>query len=261
MDAAVSLEEVVSERMGAVGVVRINRPQFLNALSYGVMERLVANLEMFDADPEVGCLLLAGSERAFAAGADIKELEGASPVDMLRSGQMERWGRIRRLRKPLVAAVSGFALGGGCELAMACDMIVASESAVFGQPEIDIGVMPGAGGTKRLTRALGKALAMEVVLAGRRLSAREALAHGLVNKVVPVEAWFDEALVLAETVAKKAPLAAQLAKESISRAMDMDLETALDYERRMFYLLFASADQKEGMKAFREKRKAEFTGS
>ena len=261
MDAALSLEEVVSERLGAVGVVRLNRPQALNALSYGVMERLVAALEAFDADPEVGCLLLAGSERAFAAGADIKELEGASPVDMLRSGQMERWGRLRRLRKPLVAAVSGFALGGGCELAMCCDMIVASESAVFGQPEIDIGVMPGAGGTQRLTRAVGKAVAMEMVLAGRRLNAREALGYGLVNKVVPVEAWFDEALALAEAVSKKAPLAAQLAKECVSRALDMDLETALDYERRMFYLLFASADQKEGMKAFREKRKPEFTGN
>ena len=261
MAAIASEEEVVSERVGAVGVVRLNRPKALNALSYGVMERLVNALEIFDGDDEVRCLLLAGSERAFAAGADIKELETATPVDMLRSGQMERWGRIRRLKKPLVAAVSGFALGGGCELAMSCDMIVASESAVFGQPEIDIGVMPGAGGTQRLTRAVGKAVAMEMVLAGRRLSAREALGYGLVNKVVAVEAWFDEALALAETVAKKAPLAVQLAKEAVSRAPDMDLETALDYERRLFYLLFASADQKEGMKAFREKRKAEFTGN
>ena len=261
MPAATALDEVLSERDGAVGVARLNRPAALNALSYGVMERLVAALEAHDADPEVRCLLLAGSERAFAAGADIKELEGASPVDMLRSGQMERWSRLRALRKPLVAAVSGFALGGGCELAMACDMIVASESAVFGQPEIDIGVMPGAGGTQRLTRAVGKAVAMEMILAGRRLNAREALAYGLVNRVVPVEAFYDEALALARAVAQKAPVAAALAKESVSRALDMDLDTALAFERKLFYLLFATSDQKEGMAAFREKRRAQFKGA
>ncbi|MBI3297319.1 MAG: enoyl-CoA hydratase/isomerase family protein [Elusimicrobia bacterium] len=260
METAV-LDEVLSERDGAVGVVRINRPQVLNALSYAVMERLVAALEAHDQDPEVRCLLLAGSERAFAAGADIKELESATPVEMTRTGQMERWDRLRRLRKPLVGAVSGFALGGGCELAMTCDMIVASESAVFGQPEIEIGTIPGAGGTQRLARAVGKAVAMEVILAGRKLSAREALAYGLVNKVVPTEAFYDEALALARTVSKKAPLAAVLAKEALTRGADLSLEAALDYERKLFYLTFASADQKEGMKAFREKRRAEFTGN
>ncbi|MDE2293423.1 MAG: enoyl-CoA hydratase/isomerase family protein [Elusimicrobia bacterium] len=257
---ALPREEVYAERDGAVGVVRLNRPQVLNALSYSVVEKLVTCLEAFDADPEVGCLLLAGSEKAFAAGADINELEPSSPVDMVLRRQMERWDRLRRLQKPLVGAVSGYALGGGCELALACDMIVASESAVFGQPETDIGTMPGAGGTQRLTRAVGKAVAMEMILAGRRLTAREALAFGLVNKVVPVESWYDEALALARAVAKRPAVAAALAKDAVSRAQDLSLEEGLEYERKLFYLTFASADQKEGMKAFREKRRAEFKG-
>ena len=261
MAETLTQDEVLLEKRGAVGVVRLNRPQALNALSFSVMEKLVAALEMHDQDDSVRCLLLTGSERAFAAGADIKELESATPVEMTRSGRMELWSRLRRLRKPLVGAVSGFALGGGCELAMCCDMIVASETAVFAQPETDIGTIPGAGGTQRLIRAVGKAVAMEMILAGRKLGAREALAMGLVNKVVPVESFFDEALALAATVAKKAPVAVQLAKEAVSRSQDLGLEDGLDFERKLFYLTFASADQKEGMKAFREKRRPEFKGN
>ncbi|MBI5597740.1 MAG: enoyl-CoA hydratase/isomerase family protein [Elusimicrobia bacterium] len=254
-------DEVLIDKSGAVGVVRINRPQALNALSFSVMEKLVAALEMYDQDAAVGCLLLTGSERAFAAGADIKELEAATPVEMALSGRMELWDRLRRLRKPLVGAVSGFALGGGCELAMCCDMIVASETAVFGQPETDIGTIPGAGGTQRLTRAVGKAVAMEMILAGRRLGAREALALGLVNRVVPSESFFEEALALAAAVAAKPAVAVRLAKEAVVRAGDLSLEEGLAFERKLFYLTFASADQKEGMKAFREKRRPAFTGS
>lgn len=261
MAETLTQDEVLIETHGAVGVVRLNRPQALNALSFSVMEKLVSALEVLDQDPAVRCLLLSGSERAFAAGADIKELETATAVEMSRSGQMERWSRLRKLRKPLVGAVSGFALGGGCELAMCCDMIVASETAVFAQPETDIGTMPGAGGTQRLIRAVGKAVAMEMILAGRKLGAREALAMGLVNKVVPAESFFEEALALASTVAKKAPVAVQLAKEAVSRAQDLGLEDGLDFERKLFYLTFASADQKEGMKAFREKRRPEFKGN
>jgi enoyl-CoA hydratase len=225
------------------------------------MQALVDAFEAYERDPGIRAILLTGDARAFAAGADIKELENATAAEMATSAQMERWDRIRRISKPIVAAVSGFALGGGCELAMCCDLIVASETAVFGQPEIDIGVMPGAGGTQRLTRAVGKAVAMDMVLTGRRLDAREALAHGLVSRVVPVEAYFDEAMKAAQAIASKAPLAARMAKEGVARALDMSLETALAYERRLFYLLFATEDQKEGMAAFREKRKPEFKGT
>jgi enoyl-CoA hydratase len=258
--AAESSEDVLTSVDGAVGVVRLNRPKALNALSYGVMQKIVDAFEAYDRDPAVRCILLTGNDRAFAAGADIKELENATVVEMASSAQMERWDRIRRVSKPIVAAVSGFALGGGCELAMCCDIIVASETAVFGQPEVDIGVMPGAGGTQRLTRAVGKALAMDMVLTGRRIDAKEALAHGLVSRVMPIEAYFDEAMKVSRAVAAKAPVAARMAKEGVARALDMSLETALSYERRLFYLLFGTEDQKEGMAAFREKRKPEYTG-
>jgi enoyl-CoA hydratase len=261
MGAAVDKkEDVLVERDGAVAVVRLNRPDVLNALSYAVMESLVAALEELDRDDGVRCVVLTGDRRAFAAGADIKELEGASVAEMLSNGQMPRWDRLRRVTKPIIAAVSGFALGGGCELAMACDMIVASESAVFGQPEINIGVMPGAGGTQRLTRALGKYLAMDMALTGRRLNAREAQAAGLVSRVFPVESYLDEAKAMASEIAAKPPIAARLVKESVSRALDMSLENGLSYERGLFYSLFATEDQKEGMAAFREKRKPGFKG-
>ncbi|PCI35517.1 MAG: enoyl-CoA hydratase [Elusimicrobia bacterium] len=260
VEAPVADSDIVTSVEGAVGVVRINRPKVLNALSYSVMQSIVESFEKFDRDPEIRAILLTGDERAFAAGADIKELEDATVVEMAMSQQMERWDRIRRISTPIVAAVSGFALGGGCELAMCCDLIIASETAVFGQPEIDIGVMPGAGGTQRLTRAVGKAMAMDMVLTGRRIDAREALAHGLVSRVVPMELYYDEAMKVCKAIAAKAPMAARMAKEGVSRALDMSLETALSYERRLFYLLFGTEDQKEGMAAFREKRKPEYKG-
>jgi enoyl-CoA hydratase len=245
---------------GYVATITLNRPEVLNALNLQLMEELVAALDALEADDNVRCVVLSGSERAFAAGADIKEMAGAGAIDMLVRDQFARWDRIRRFKKPLIAAVSGFALGGGNELAMLCDMIVASETAQFGQPEINIGVMPGAGGTQRLTRAVGKALAMEVVLAGRLLTAREALHHGLVNKVVPVEVYLEEALRLARTVAEKGPIAAQLAKESVLKAFDAPLQEGLLHERKNFYMLFATEDQKEGMSAFIDKRKPDFKG-
>ena len=254
------LEEVVTSVDGGVGIVRLNRLKALNALSYGVMQKIVEAFEVYERDPSIRCILITGNERAFAAGADIKELENATVVEMASSLQMERWDRIRRISKPIVAAVSGFALGGGCELAMCCDMIVASETAVFGQPEVEIGVMPGAGGTQRLTRAVGKVVAMDMVLTGRRLDAKEALAHGLVSRVVPLESFYDEALKAAHAIASKAPMAARMAKEGVARALDMSLEAGLAYERRLFYLLFGTEDQKEGMAAFREKRAPQYKG-
>ncbi|MFH2202447.1 MAG: enoyl-CoA hydratase-related protein [Elusimicrobiota bacterium] len=253
-------QDVLSRTEGAVGIVQINRPKVLNALSYSVIEDIGAALEAFDRDDSIRCMVLMGSEKAFAAGADIKELEGETSVDMVLSGRMLGWDRLRRLAKPVIAAVSGFALGGGCELAMSCDIIVASESAVFGQPEVDIGVIPGAGGTQRLTRALGKSLAMDMVLTGRRIDAETALRHGLVSRVFPVETCLEDAVALAKKIAEKPPVAVRLAKDGVSRALDMSLETALEYERKLFYLVFGTADQKEGMRAFREKRKPEYRG-
>lgn len=238
----------------------MNRPEALNALNHPLMEKLVKALEDFEKDPSVGAVVIAGSEKAFAAGADIKEMDQKSPEELSRDPHLSRWDRIGRSQKPIIAAVSGFVLGGGCELAMACDMIVASETAVFGQPEINIGVIPGAGGTQRLTKAIGKALAMEMVLTGRRLSAREALALGLVNRVVPVEAYLEEAKKLAREIASKPPIAARRAKEAVLKAMDVDLETGLALERKFFYSLFDTQDQKEGMRAFIEKREPKFIG-
>jgi enoyl-CoA hydratase len=251
---------ILAETRQRVGLVRLNRPKELNALNSGLMEELVIALEAFDRDPAVGGLVVTGSERAFAAGADIKEMANASAVDMLQRDNIARWDRLRQLKKPLIAAVSGFCLGGGCELAMACDMIVASETARFGQPEINLGVMPGAGGTQRLTRAVGKALAMEMVLNGRLLTAAEAEGCGLVNRVVPVEVYLDEALALAQAIAERAPLAVRLAKESVNNAFETPLADGLRDERRAFYFLFGTEDQKEGMRAFVEKRRADWKG-
>ena len=245
---------------GAVGLVRLNRPQQLNALNSVLMEELAQALEAFDRDEAVRCLVITGNERAFAAGADIKEMVGASPVEMLLRDNIARWDRIRRVKKPIIAAVSGYCLGGGCEMAMACDIIIASESAQFGQPEINIGVIPGAGGTQRLTHAVGKAIAMEMVLNNRTLTAEEARNFGLVNRVVPVERYLDEALQLAAEIATRAPLAVRLGKEAINHAYESFLTDGLADERRAFYLLFASQDQKEGMQAFMEKRKAAWKG-
>ncbi|MCO6465307.1 MAG: enoyl-CoA hydratase/isomerase family protein [Bradyrhizobiaceae bacterium] len=244
-----------------VGVIQLNRAAVLNALSLQTMIELVDAFERFDADDSVRCIVIHGNERAFAAGADITEMSDADSVTMLQRDQFARWERIRQTKKPVIAAVSGFALGGGCELAMLCDMIVASATAQFGQPEINIGAMPGAGGTQRLTRAVGKALAMEMVLTGRTISAEQAREAGLVNKVVPVEAYLDEALALASEIASKAPIAARLAKEAVLRAHSTTLEGGLEFERKNFYLLFSTKDQKEGMSAFVEKRKPTWSNS
>jgi enoyl-CoA hydratase len=241
-------------------VVRLNRPDVLNAINMKLMEELVETLEALDKDDSVRCIVLTGNDKAFAAGADITEMTDASAVEMLLRDQFARWDRIRKIKKPIIAAVSGFALGGGCELVMTCDIVIASETAKFGQPEINIGVMPGAGGTQRLTRAVGKVKAMEMVLTGRLISADEALRWGLISKVVPVESYLEEATTLAKEIASKPPIAVRLAKESVLKAFDTTIEGGLEFERKNFYMLFATEDQKEGMVAFSEKRKPEWKG-
>ena len=255
-----SYEYILTRQEGRVGVVQFNRPKALNALNRGLMAELLDALEGFDGDNKVGCMVVTGNERAFAAGADIKEMATATPAGMLDNPFINYWDRLQRIGKPIIAAVSGFALGGGCELAMACDMIVASETAQFGQPEINLGIIPGAGGTQRLTRAVGKTLAMEMVLNGRFLSAEEAQQHGLVNHVVPVELYLDEAIKLAAEIAERAPVALRLAKEAINTAYEMTLQASLAHERRLFYMLFSTEDQKEGMDAFINKRKPDWQG-
>ncbi len=241
-----------------VAGVQLNRPKELNALNLQLMSELRSALEDLDANDAVRAIVIFGNERAFAAGADIKQMAGKGAIDMLKIDQFSTWDSIRRIKKPIIAAVSGFALGGGCELTMLCDMIVASETAQFGQPEINIGVMPGAGGTQRLTKAVGKARAMEMVLTGNFISAEEAKEAGLINKVVPVELFLDEAIKLAKRVAEKSPIAIQLAKESVLKSFDSGLQEGLFFERKNFYTLFATEDQKEGMAAFIEKRKPDF---
>jgi len=243
-----------------VGLIRLNRPEALNALNSVLMSELMEALIEFDCSPEIGAMVITGDERAFAAGADVKEMAEASPIDMLLTDYISIWDRIRRVKKPIVAAVSGWCLGGGNELAMACDMIIASETAKFGQPEINIGVIPGAGGTQRLTRAVGKAIAMEMVLNNRTLTAEEGLRYGLVNRVVPVEEYLDEALKLANAIAQRAPLAVRFGKEAVNQAFETFLSDGIAEERRAFYFLFSSEDQKEGMKAFIEKRKPAWKG-
>lgn len=251
---------ILTEVHGRVGLVRLNRPQAMNALNAVLMSELMDALLAYDVDESIGALVLTGNDKAFAAGADIKEMAESSAVEMLLRDRISRFDRIRQVKKPVIAAVSGWCLGGGNELAMSCDMIVASETARFGQPEITIGVIPGAGGTQRLARAVGKALAMEMVLNNRTLTAEEALQYGLVNRVVPVERYLDEAMSLAEAIAERAPLAVRLGKEAINHAFESFLADGLANERRSFYLLFASQDQKEGMKAFIEKRRPEWKG-
>lgn len=254
-------ENIIVERLeGNVGVVRLNRPKALNALNGPLMTELIAALEELDHDSAIGCLIVTGNEKAFAAGADIKEMAGATAVDMLNRDTIGLWDRLRAIRKPLIAAVSGWCLGGGCELAMACDMIVASDTAKFGQPEITIGVIPGAGGTQRLTRAVGKAIAMEMILNGRNLTADEAARFGLVNRVAAVEAYFDETAKLAREIARRAPVAVRLAKDAINKAYESTLAEGIAYERRNFYFLFATEDQKEGMEAFVAKRDPQWKG-
>jgi enoyl-CoA hydratase len=241
-------------------VLQLNRPEVLNAISRKLMEELVDALEALDANDAVRSIIITGNDKAFAAGADITEMARAGSVEMLLRDQFARWDRIRKIKKPLIAAVSGFALGGGCEITMSCDIIIASESARFGQPEISLGVMPGAGGTQRLTRAVGKYKAMEMVLTGRTITGEEAHRWGLVNKVVPVEYYLEEAKALAREIAAKPPVAVRLAKEAVLKSFDTTIEGGLEFERKNFYLLFASEDQKEGMAAFMEKRKPEWKG-
>ncbi|MDQ3880749.1 MAG: enoyl-CoA hydratase-related protein [Chloroflexota bacterium] len=255
---ALVLVEREPERRTAL--VRLNRPKQLNALNAEVMERLCEALEELDRDDAVRCIVVTGNERAFAAGADIGEMANATPIDMLRGNRIGQWDRVRRVAKPVIAAVAGWCLGGGCELAMALDLIIAAESARFGQPEIKIGVIPGAGGTQRLTRALGKSRAMEMILTGEPITAREAFDAGLVARVVPDEVLVEDALALAAEIARRSPLALRLAKEAVNAAYEMSLTDALAHERRLFYLLFASEDQKEGMAAFIEKRDPDFKG-
>lgn len=257
-DEQLVLVERHSEQRTAL--VRINRPKQLNALNGAVMDQLCDALEALDADDGTRAIVVTGNERAFAAGADIGEMAGASPVDMLKSNRIGQWDRVRRISKPVIAAVNGWCLGGGCELAMTLDLIVAGESAKFGQPEISIGIIPGAGGTQRLTRAVGKSKAMRMILTGDPISAREAEAAGLIAQVTTDELTVEDALALAARIAQKAPLALRLAKEAVNFAYEASLTDGLAHERRLFYLLFASEDQKEGMAAFLEKRTPDFTG-
>lgn len=253
-------ETILTEVRGKVGLVTLNRPKAYNALNSTVLTELVDALNTFDADDAVGAMVIAGNEKAFAAGADIKEMSGKTAVDMYKGSFVDSWDNIRAIRKPVIAAVSGFALGGGCELAMLCDMIVASESAKFGQPEINLGIIPGAGGTQRLTRTVGKFIAMEMVLNNRTLSAQEAANFGLVNRVVPVEGFVDTAVSLAQEIAERAPIAVQVAKEAVNHAFETTLSEGVAVERRLFQLLFSTEDRVEGMHAFVEKRKANWTG-
>jgi len=241
-------------------LVRLNRPKQLNALNGAVMDALCAALEALDADDGIRAIVVTGSERAFAAGADIGEMATATPIEMLLTNRIGQWDRIRRITKPVIAAVNGWALGGGCELAMTLDLIIAGEGAKFGQPEISIGVIPGAGGTQRLTRAVGKARAMQMILTGDPITAAEAERAGLVALVTQDELVVEDALALAARMAEKSPIALRLAKEAVNAAYEMSLTDALAHERRLFYLLFASEDQKEGMAAFLEKRTPEFKG-
>jgi enoyl-CoA hydratase len=251
---------ILVERDEHVGIVTLNRPKELNALNFHLVNELADALELFDRDDAIRCIVITGSgEKAFAAGADIKEMSDKSPIDMMTGG-FDSWLRIKRLHTPLIAAVGGYALGGGCELAMLCDMIVASENARFGQPEILIGVIPGAGGTQRLARTIGKYRTMEMVLTGAPIGAQEMAAHGLVNRVVPKGEHLNEALKLAKTVAAQAPIAVRVAKESVLAAFETPLEDGLALERKNFFLLFATEDMREGMQAFIEKRKADFQG-
>ncbi len=251
---------ILTEVRGRVGLITLNRPEAMNALNNTLMRELMDALQAFDQDDAVGAMVITGNPKTFAAGADIKEMAEKSVEEMQAADPIAQFDRIRSVQKPVIAAVSGWALGGGCELALSCDMIVASETAKFGQPEITIGVIPGAGGTQRLPRAIGKALAMEIVLNNRILSAQEALQLGLVNRVVSLESYLDEAVKLAEEIASRAPLAVRTAKRLINQAYEHFLRDALAEERQAFYGLFATEDQKEGMRAFIEKRNPEWKG-
>jgi enoyl-CoA hydratase len=243
-----------------IALIQLNRPKELNALNLDLMKELRDALKMLDDNSEVRVIIITGNDRAFAAGADIKQMAGKNAIDMLMVDQFSVWDQIKKTKKPIIGAVSGFALGGGCELMMHCDIIICSETAQIGQPEIKIGTMPGAGGTQRLTRAVGKALAMEMVLTGRFISGEEAMRAGLVNKVVPVDMLMYEAKQMAKQIANLSPIAIQLAKEAVLNSFNTSLDEGLLFERKNFYLTFASDDQKEGMQAFVDKRAPVYTG-
>ncbi len=253
-------ELVEISREGHVALLQLNRPEARNALSPEMMEEIATTLEAFDPDPDIRCIVIAGSEQVFAAGADIKAMSERSFAEALRHPAASFWRRVAAIKTPLIAAVSGYALGGGCELALICDMIVASDTALFGQPEITLGIIPGGGGTQRLARVLGKQLAMEYVLTGRRFDADMALEMGIVNKVVKKGKWLQEAMVLAQTVAERPPIATRLAKQAVLAAEETSLSAGLENERRLYELAMATEDRVEGMRAFLEKREPKFEG-
>jgi len=252
-------ETIIVERRGRVGIVRLNRPQALNALNATLRNELLGAVEAFDADADVGCILITGSDKAFAAGADIKEMADKSYIDIFRADYAADYERLTRVRKPVIAAVAGFALGGGCELAMMCDFIIAADDAKFGQPEIKLGIIPGIGGTQRLARAVGKAKAMDLILTGRMMDAAEAERSGLVARVVPAARLMEEALKVAETIAGMSQPSLLAAKEAVNRSFETSLAEGVRFERRVFHALFATKDRKEGMAAFIEKRPPRFT--
>lgn len=252
-------ECILVETRDKVGLIRLNRPQALNALNSQLITELNAQLDLFEADPGIGAIVITGSDRAFAAGADIKEMASKSFIDVYHGDFLGSWTRLERCRKPTIAAVAGFALGGGCEIAMMCDFIIAAETAKFGQPEIKLGVIPGSGGTQRLTRAVGKAKSMDLCLTGRMMDAAEAERCGLAARVVPADKLLEEALAAAATIAGYSLTAAMVCKEAVNRAFEVGLSEGIRFERRVFHSLFATEDQKEGMGAFVEKRPANFT--
>lgn len=251
-------ENILVETRGRVGVIRLNRPAAMNALSSALVHELAAAIDSFEADPAIGCLIVTGSDKAFAAGADIKEMSGKSFMDVFVANFAADWDRAARARKPVIAAVAGFALGGGCELAMQCDIILAADNAKFGQPEIKLGVIPGIGGTQRLTRVIGKAKAMDLCLTGRLMDAQEAERAGLVARIVPLASLMDEAMKMAELIASMPLPATMMAKEAVNVALETTLAEGIRFERRVFHSLFATEDQKEGMAAFAGKRAPNF---
>ena len=253
-------EFVLTETRGAVGIVKINRPQVRNALNAKTIAELVDALERFDRESAIRCMILTGDDRAFAAGADIAQMADAGAIDVLDDDRFANWARFRAIKKPVIAAVAGYALGGGCELALMCDLVIAADDAQFGQPEVKIGIIPGAGGTQRWIRSAGKVRAMEAVLTGEPIRAVEAERIGLINRVVPAGAQLDEAMRVAAMIAQRPPLAVRLGKEAVNQALETSLSAGLEYERKLFYLLFASEDKREGMRAFLEKRPGNFTG-
>jgi enoyl-CoA hydratase len=253
-----SHETIIVETRGRVGLIRLNRPQALNALNHALMRELAGAVDAFEADDTIGCILITGSDKAFAAGADIKEMADRSFTDVYFSDFTAAWHRVAQARKPVVAAVAGFALGGGCELALQCDLVIAADNAKFGQPEIKLGIIPGIGGTQRLTHAIGKAKAMDLILTGRMMDAAEAERAGLVARIVPIAGLVDEALKAAETIAAMSLPSVIAAKEAVNRAFETSLAEGIRFERRIFHSLFATADQKEGMHAFIEKRPPKF---